>query len=111
MGAHDAALRAFEDAVRINPRLDRAWYGMGLTLRAIGRREDALKSFQQAAELQPMNGFSWYELGVEHHALGHHETFEAVLSRLGVLTPSSPTSSPITPAAIDQRQSPSPPRW
>ena len=87
LGQHDDALASFEEAVRIDPKLDRAWYGMGMSLRALGRNEEALKAFEQAALLQPMNGFAFYEVGMTYHALGRMAKVEEVLTHLSGFDP------------------------
>ena len=69
------------------PRLDRAWYGIGLSLRALGQPEQALDAFEQAAVLQPMNGHAFYEVGMTHHALGRSDKVEEVLGHLGSFDP------------------------
>ena len=86
-GRHEPALEAFRQAVRIAPRLDRAWYGIGLSLRALGQPEQALDAFEQAAVLQPMNGHAFYEVGMTHHALGRSDKVEEVLGHLGSFDP------------------------
>jgi tetratricopeptide (TPR) repeat protein len=75
------------EAVRISPKLDRAWYGMGLSLRALERNEEALQAFERTAVLQPMNGFAFYEVGMTHHALGRKDKVEEVLGHLGSFDP------------------------
>lgn len=86
-GAHEAALQSFDEAVRAQPRLDRAWYGMGMSLRALGRNEQALEAFERAATLQPMNGFAFYEVGMTYHALGRMAKVEEVLTHLSGFDP------------------------
>jgi tetratricopeptide (TPR) repeat protein len=81
------AIEAFERAVERNRKLDRAWYGMGLALAAIGRQEAAADAFERAAELQPMNGHAWYELGMAHFALGRSDKLKEVIAHLDRFDP------------------------
>ena len=49
----DEAIKQFEEAVKLNPRHERAWTMMGRALLFRGRPEDALNSFGQALKLRP----------------------------------------------------------
>src|SRR5690606_28081682 len=86
-GDEAQALAAFREATRLAPRLDRAWYGMGLSLRRLGRNEEALVAFERAAALQPLNGFAFYEAGMTHYALGRPDRVEQVLGHLASFDP------------------------
>jgi tetratricopeptide (TPR) repeat protein len=66
-GHRDEAIAAFDEAVTLDSKLDRAWYGMGLAHATQGRHERAAECLQRAAELQPMNGHAWYALGMAYH--------------------------------------------
>jgi len=68
--------------VRLKPKMDRAWYGLGLCLGSLGNHEEAANAMQRAAELQPMNGFAWYHLGMAHHALRRTDKVAEVAKHL-----------------------------
>ena len=70
-GRHPEAEGAFRRAVALDPKLDRAWYGLGLTLIRLQRLEEALAALKQATELQPMSPYGWY-----HRARVHVERRE-----------------------------------
>ena len=53
---------AFRRAVALEPKLDRAWYGLGLALIRLGRLDDAVAALERNTELQPMSPFGWYQL-------------------------------------------------
>ena len=40
-------------AIELDPKLDRAWYGLGLSLAHVGRYDEAVAKFREAARLQP----------------------------------------------------------
>ena len=63
------AIEAFENALRLNPKIDRAWYGLGLALASLGRHEESAQALDRAATLQPMNPYAWYELGMAYYTL------------------------------------------
>jgi tetratricopeptide (TPR) repeat protein len=46
-----AAIEAFERATRLNPKIDRAWYGMGLALGSLGRHEESADALGRRKKL------------------------------------------------------------
>jgi tetratricopeptide (TPR) repeat protein len=85
-GHLDRAEQAFRGAVALDPKLDRAWYGLGLVLVRQRRFDDAVKALRRNTELQPMSPHGWYQLArvhVDRHApeearqiIGHLKGFE-----------------------------------
>lgn len=63
---HAAAEAAFRRALVLDPKLDRAWYGLGLTLIRQGRLDEAVDALKRNTELQPMSPFGWYQLARVH---------------------------------------------
>ncbi|MEO5845425.1 MAG: tetratricopeptide repeat protein [Caldimonas sp.] len=63
---HEAAEAAFRQALALDPKLDRAWYGLGLTLIRQGRLDEAVPALKRNTELQPMSPFGWYQLARVH---------------------------------------------
>lgn len=62
----DEAETAFRQAVALDDKLDRAWYGLGLTLIRLGRHDDAVKALERNTKLQPMSPYGWYQLARVH---------------------------------------------
>ncbi len=62
----DEAEAAFREAVAQDPKLDRAWYGLGLTLLRLGRHDDAVVALKKNTELQPMSPYGWVQLARVH---------------------------------------------
>jgi tetratricopeptide (TPR) repeat protein len=83
----EKAIAAFEKAVALNPRLDRAWYGMGLAHAVLGRHDKAAKALERAAELQPMNPFAWYNLGMAYAELGERRKLKETHAHLDRFDP------------------------
>jgi predicted Zn-dependent protease len=52
----------FRRALELDPKLDRAWYGLGLTLIRLRRPEEAVAALKKNTELQPMSPYGWYQL-------------------------------------------------
>ena len=60
------AEQAFRGAVALDPKLDRAWYGLGLVLIRLQRFDEAVKALKRNTQLQPMSPFGWYQLARVH---------------------------------------------
>ena len=65
-GAFDEAEGAFRRALELDPKLDRAWYGLGLVLIRQRRLDDAVAALKRNTELQPMSPYGWYQLARVH---------------------------------------------
>ncbi|HMB89399.1 MAG TPA: toll/interleukin-1 receptor domain-containing protein [Rhodothermales bacterium] len=76
LGQHEAALKAFDQAIAMQADLDGAWNNKGLTLNELGRHKEALEVLEQAIALQPEDADSWNNKGV---ALYHLERYEEAL--------------------------------
>jgi tetratricopeptide (TPR) repeat protein len=57
---------AFRRALALDPKLDRAWYGLALSLIRLGRLDDAADALRRNTELQPMSPYGWYQLARVH---------------------------------------------
>jgi len=79
---HAEAVAAFERAVALDGRLDRAWYGLGLALLRLGRHDDALKALKRNTELQPMSPYGWYQLARAHADCQHPEEARKIIRHL-----------------------------
>ena len=65
-GRHDDAVQAFQQAVAMDPKLDRAWYGLGLALMKLDRLEEAVAALKKNTQLQPMSPYGWTQLARVH---------------------------------------------
>jgi PAS domain S-box-containing protein len=64
------AITAFDEALKIDPKLPHAWNDRGLCYRALTDHSEALKSFLRAVELEPDNTEFLYNLGEELEIIG-----------------------------------------
>ena len=71
----DEAEKAFRQSVALSPELDRAWYGLGLTLIRLQRYDEAVVALKRNTELQPMSPYGWYQLA--RVQVDRHDTEEA----------------------------------
>ncbi len=53
---------AFRQALALDAKLDRAWYGLGLSLIRLQRFDEAIAALKRNTELQPMSPYGWYQL-------------------------------------------------
>lgn len=81
-GLPEAALPAFEHALVLNPKLDRAWYGMGLVLIRLQRLDEAVAALRRNTELQPMSPYGWYQLARVHMERQQPEEARRILAHL-----------------------------
>jgi tetratricopeptide (TPR) repeat protein len=56
----------FRRALVLDPKLDRAWYGLGLVLIRQHRYDEAAAALKRNTELQPMSPYGWYQLARVH---------------------------------------------
>jgi len=76
------AEQAFRQAVGIDEKLDRAWYGLGLVLIRQHRFEEALLALKRNTSLQPMSPFGWYQMARVHLDLNQPEKTEEIIRHL-----------------------------
>jgi tetratricopeptide (TPR) repeat protein len=89
-GDHQEALRATDEAIRINPKNPGAWHNRGLSLLGLGRREEAMSSLNEALRLDPDLGPAWQMRGA---ILAEENRLEEALRdfrRAAELMPESP---------------------
>lgn len=60
------AEQAFRAALALDDKLDRAWYGLGLSLIRLQRFDEAIAALKRNTELQPMSPYGWYQLARVH---------------------------------------------
>ena len=82
LGRSQQAELAFKAAIQIDEKLDRAWYGLGLTLVRQQRFEDSLAAFKRNTELQSMSPFAWYQMARVHMEMGQPQEALAVMRHL-----------------------------
>lgn len=78
----DEARAAFEHALRCDPGMDRAWYGLGLVHLKAGRLDDAAQAFAECTRLQPMAPPAWYQLARLAAERGRLEEARALIAHL-----------------------------
>lgn len=69
-GVEDVALREFERAISINPRVTPAYLGIGQIQRRKGNLVEAVAAYGRAAEIEPGNFEAQYGFGLTSQLLG-----------------------------------------
>jgi serine/threonine protein kinase len=73
LGRHEEALRCFEKALELDPRLAAGWTNKGNSLHSLGRFEEAVRCLDQALELAPRDAGVWSNKGGSLISLGRFE--------------------------------------
>jgi tetratricopeptide (TPR) repeat protein len=63
LGKHDEAIKAYDDAIRLNPNDASAWNNKGTALYTQGKYDDAIKAFDEAIRLNPKYADAWNNKG------------------------------------------------
>ncbi len=84
---HVPALAAFERALELNPKLDRALYGKALSLIKLDRIEEALEPLRANTRLQPLSPYGFYQLVHALHRLGRSDEAKKVIVQLSGFEP------------------------
>jgi tetratricopeptide (TPR) repeat protein len=70
---YNGAIKAYDKAIEINPRLAGAWNNKGLTLEDIGKYDEAIKILDKAIEINPRLPEAWYNKGKALKGMGRYE--------------------------------------
>lgn len=65
-GRHRRAIDAFHEALRINPRLESAWYNLGVAYGNSSQRMRAIDAYREALRINPLDEAAWYNLGIAY---------------------------------------------
>jgi tetratricopeptide (TPR) repeat protein len=72
LNEHIEGIRAFREAVRIEPEFVDAWQGLALAHVQLGETAEAGEAFQQVVCLEPDHATAWVGLGAVRAELGDH---------------------------------------
>jgi tetratricopeptide (TPR) repeat protein len=89
LGRSDEALRCYDRAIELDPRLTLAWCSKGASLNALGRHEEALGCYDKALELDPEYTGAWLNKGHLLHDLNRDEEALCCFDRAVALDPAN----------------------
>ncbi|MEW5855942.1 MAG: tetratricopeptide repeat protein, partial [Cyanobacteriota bacterium] len=75
---YEEAIASYDQALKIKPDKDEAWFNRGIALKNLGRLEEAVASYDQALKIKPGKDEAWNNRGVTLKKLERLE--EAVAS-------------------------------
>lgn len=87
LGRSAQAEQAFRNAVRLDEKMDRAWYGLGLALVRQRRFSEAIEAFKRNTALQAMSPFAWYQMARVYMAMNQPEEALQVMRHLSGFEP------------------------
>ncbi len=80
---------AFREAIRLDPGLPEAHYGLGLLLKNEGKNDEALAAFEQARHVDPEDAGTLYNIGALHARQRRFEEALPALERARQIDPNS----------------------
>jgi tetratricopeptide (TPR) repeat protein len=69
----DAAIKAFDKAIEMNPKCAAAWNNKGRVLYSLGRHKEAIRCSKRAIDLDPSYRVAWLNIGLVLQELGREE--------------------------------------
>ena len=70
---HQEAIASYDEAIRLKPGIEEAYYNRGIAKRQLGRHEDAIADYDEAIRLKPDNTEAYNNRGVAKDDLGRYE--------------------------------------
>jgi tetratricopeptide (TPR) repeat protein len=86
-GDHTKALEAFGKVLSMDEKLDRAWFGKGLSHVALQQHELAIEAFKKTNKLQPLSPHGYYELAKVQHKIGDWDACEKTMRKVKEFDP------------------------
>lgn len=89
-GTYDAAVKAYEDALKATPGYAAAMNGMGSALFKLNKREEAIAQFKAATEADPGLKLAWFNLGFSSRKTQDFATAAKAYEKYTALDPTDP---------------------
>ncbi len=89
-GTYDAAIVAYQDALKATPGYAAAMNGMGSALFKLNKRDDALAQFKAATEADPSFKLAWFNLGFASRKTQDFSTAAKAYEKYTALDPNDP---------------------
>jgi tetratricopeptide (TPR) repeat protein len=73
LGKDDEAIKAYDEAIRLDPKLVAAWNNKGYVLSGQGKHDEGLNAFDEAIRLDPNSVAAWFNKGVSLYSQTKYE--------------------------------------
>jgi len=73
VGYLEDAIKAYEEAIKINPQYLTAWKNKGNVLYALGEYNESVQAYEQAIEIDQKYALAWYGKGLALSELGRYD--------------------------------------
>jgi len=70
---HDEAIKAFDEAIRLDPNHARAWINKGIAFGEQDKYNEAIKAFEEAIRLDPNYADAWHNKGIASGEQGKYD--------------------------------------
>jgi len=64
LGDYDGAIKAYDEAVKLDPTRTIAWNKKGIALYELGKYDDAMQAYDEAIKVDPEDSDAWYYKGL-----------------------------------------------
>lgn len=72
-GEYDEAIKAYDEAIRLDPKYVNAWYAKGNNLNNLGRYHEAIEAYDETIRLDTKYENAWYAKGVVLRKQGKYD--------------------------------------
>jgi len=80
-GRYDEAIKAYDEAIKLDPNYANAWTSKGAALSNQGKYDEAIQAHNEAIKLDPNLAVAWYNKGIAHQALGRTSEADAAYAK------------------------------
>lgn len=86
-GKYGEALKAFDNATRLNPTNATIWYSKGNVLNSLDKCNESIKAYEKAIEIDPNYIAAWNEKGHALNVIGRYDEAVIAFSKIIELNP------------------------
>jgi len=80
-GEYDDAIKAYDEAIRLDPNLVETWSNKGVALAILGKYDEAIQALDEAIRLNPNYAAAWNNKGPVLEALGRTTEAKATFAK------------------------------
>jgi tetratricopeptide (TPR) repeat protein len=80
-GKYDEGIKAYDEAIRLDPKFAMAWNNKGLALFGQGKYDEAIKALDEAIRLDPTYVYPWIGKGNVLKLLGRTSEADAAFAK------------------------------